>query len=117
MRRLLIILAIAISVSTVSGVARASSWDSNCVISTVGFSNDTWGKVLWLQCTSGTIYYDFMSGGTTGTGCGSDNVDNIKIYEALATAAKLSGKTTQITYNTPANCSSKKVFNSITIVP
>jgi hypothetical protein len=116
MRRLLMILSIAISVGTVSGAARASSSDNNCVISAFGVSNDTWGRVLWFQCSSGALCYDFISGGTSGTG-GSDSVDNIKIYEARAAEAKLSEKITQITYNTPAHCSSLQFDHDRSIDP
>jgi len=115
MRRVMMILTIVATMGTLSGAVHASSFDSSCVITTLGFSNDTWGRTLWFQCSSGALYYDFLSGG--GTGCGADSVDNVKLYEAVATAAKLSGKVAQVTYNTPANCSSRKIFNSITIMP
>lgn len=32
------------------------------------------------------------------------NIDNVKIFQAIATSAMLSGKTLQISYATPASC-------------
>jgi hypothetical protein len=115
MRRLLSVFALALVLGTASGKAFASSGDNSCVISTVGFANESWGHALWLVCTSGNVYYAYLS--NPNTACTPVSMDDVKLYQATAMAAKLSGKTVQITYNqTSCNSGSYKLLVSLNVL-
>lgn len=118
MRKLLVAIALTVAIAAVSQDAAASSFDGACVVTNVGFANDTWGHALFIACSSGKLYYAYLSGPA---GCQYNGawsiLDDIHQWETLATAAHLAGKNAQVTYNPVSSCngSSANILASFTV--
>ena len=98
----------------------AQGYDNNCTVNDVAFADDTWGRALFVQCTSGNYYYAFLSGGGTPSGCQlTPSIEYVKMWEALATAAYVSGRKASVSYDTVTNCGSgsKKVIRAFELRP
>jgi len=106
-KRLMTVAVGILAVVAMSKPANASH-DSSCVVSSVMFANDTWGHAFFFSCTSGVNYYVYLGGG--GSGCINGTLDDIKLYEPIALAAKLAGKSVQVDYTT-STCSGTSVRN------
>jgi hypothetical protein len=97
--------AIALIVMLGGGIATAAS-ESGCTVRNVNWNDDGTYRFMNLVCTSGSVYWAFQSnsdGGCSGTPA-VVSLDSIKIYQSLATAARLSGKPLTIWYSTVSTC-------------
>jgi hypothetical protein len=97
-----------------SKVYAAQSQDNACVVSDVAMVDDTWGRGLFIACTSGNFYYAFISGGNTPADCQlAPNVDWLKMWETIATSSYLSGRTAAVAYDTDTSCGGVGVTKKI----
>jgi hypothetical protein len=71
----------------------APGYTGGCLISTI--SADTSATRLTLQCSDGTAAY-VAGPGYTGTGCFTQNTEQVKLWHAQAMASMLSGKKNNI---------------------
>src|SRR4030095_14046450 len=115
MKRLVAILIISVLSAVLAPSSRvdaAQSQDNACVVNDVAVVDDTWGRGLFISCTSGNYYYAFISGGGTPVNCQlAPSIDWIKMWEGIATSSYLSGRNAQIAYDTDTTCGtgSKKI--------
>ena len=99
--RLVGALAIA-SVVLSAGEAKAAPTIQNFTCNQ-GIQDIIWdGGGLYIDCTGQPNRFAAYSFNVCNGYVG--NIDNIKIFQAIATSAMLSGKTLQISYATPASC-------------
>jgi hypothetical protein len=101
------------SVFFVAGSAQASTEEANCSVTSVGWNNDptTGAKQLDIICSDGNVHFALVTGNSNCTPYFTD-IDTIKIYESLATSAKLAGHTINIWYNL---CPSTQTRSIVTI--
>ena len=115
-----IVFALALVIAPSSPVNASQSYDNNCVVNDVTFADETWGRTLFIQCTSGNYYYAFLSGGGTPSGCQvTPSIEYVKMWNALAAAAYMSGRKAAVAYDTVTNCGSgsKKVIRAFELRP
>jgi hypothetical protein len=106
------------SVLIASVPAHADTEAAPCTVGAIGYNTTSPpGKNFWINCTNdGTWEFAYLTV-TRGTGCTTD-VDSLKLWHSIATAAKLAGKTLDIWYNTKT-CSgtSVRVIASVQMNP
>jgi hypothetical protein len=81
----------AISMVCTDQAGAASGNEALCTVNNVNYSLSGASRVMYLGCASGNQYYIFLNSSPP-TGCGRTDVDTIKMWQSLATAARLSGK-------------------------
>jgi hypothetical protein len=91
--------------------------ENNCLVTDVNFTNDPSAprKVMYLVCGSGSVYAAYMT--SPGNRCPVTDIDTVKIWEALALGARVSGKFVTVWYNSVNNCDggTVKIMNAIEV--
>jgi hypothetical protein len=87
-------IAVAVSPRTASAAN-----ENNCVVTNTNFTTLTGptAKLMFLVCSSGSVYASYSTGG--GTGCTMD-IDTIKLWTSISLAARLSARPLVVWYNT-----------------
>ncbi len=82
----------------ISETAHAAA-ESNCIVTNTNYSTGTnpTAKLMYLVCSSGSVYASYATGG--GTGCTMD-IDTIKIWTSISLAARTGGRPLVVWYNT-----------------
>jgi hypothetical protein len=102
MKRLfLIALCVAAPLVLVAKNSLAASQEANCSVTAVAWDNDPTAatKEFYIACSDGNLQWSIVAGGTAACAPYYTDMDTVKLYESLATAARLSGHTLNIFYN------------------
>ena len=109
--------------SLATRAASASNADGACTVQEVNFEDDSGGRVLIVGCASGNSYRAFLNAQSTGcalaSGTSTNNsaaVDNVKTWQAIATAAYLSGRTAQITWKQGSTTCGQKLILGVELL-
>ena len=96
---------IALAVMFSGGIATAAV-EGGCTVRNVNWNDDGTYRFMNIVCTSNNVYYAFQS--NPDAGCSGTSaivpLDSIRMYQSLATAARLSGKLVTLWYNTVSTC-------------
>jgi hypothetical protein len=82
---------------TLRSANATNSEEANCSVTNIGYSNDpaTGAKEFYVICSDGNPHFSILAGVPA---CTSTDIDTIKLYQSLATSARLSGHTLNIWY-------------------
>lgn len=102
----LVLIVLAIMYDGKTAIAIGGSNEGGCIVKNVNWNDDGKYRFMNIVCTSGNVYWAFQS--NPDTGCSGSiaivALDSIKIYQSLATAARLSGRPVMMWYNTVSAC-------------
>ena len=95
--------------------AKAATAEANCSVKNINYMHDpAFGKQMNLICANNTVHILYLANGGAPAGCPTADIETIKIYESLGQAAKLSGRTISVWYNS-ATCGGS-TYRSITSI-
>jgi hypothetical protein len=90
--------ALGVSLAFLSALIPAPAMAANatsCVVTSVGWQAKAGPRYLYLTCQDGSTHLAYVNSSSNTSGCNAD-IDSLRMFESLATAAKLSGRTLSI---------------------
>ncbi len=101
----------------VSRQGHAAPLSQTCTVTNVSWYTGTDGQRLYISCVGGGFYAANLknvgSSSCSSVASGAVDIDSIKMWQSLATSAKLSGKTITTWYNNSPDCGSAHILYSV----
>jgi hypothetical protein len=108
MKKFILIVSSLVAFSFFAGGTANATSTATCTVTKVAYQSWTSAKYFYVGCSDGNYYAAFLVGAGQ---CAASDIDTIKLWQSLATAAQLSGKQLTIIYNpNVGSCGAKTLF-------